>query len=131
MPLRALCLSDLHRDLAAARRLGAKALAGGVQLVLSAGDLGVDGTNDAAVYEALGRGGVPVLSVPGTMTATRTMTASWRAWAGPTCMVESWSETAGGSPGSGCGGGMAPPRRRPLRTSKRSSSDSRAFPRGA
>lgn len=65
VPLRALCLSDLHRDLAAARRLGARTLSGGIELVLSAGDLGVDGENDRAVYEALGAGGLPVLAVPG------------------------------------------------------------------
>jgi uncharacterized protein len=65
MPLRALCLSDVHRDLAAARRLGASALAGGIDVVLSAGDLGVDGTSDRAVYEAIGHAGVPVLSIPG------------------------------------------------------------------
>jgi Icc-related predicted phosphoesterase len=65
MPLRALCASDLHGDVAAARRVGARALAGGIELVLSAGDLGVDGSNDVAVYEALARGGVPILSVPG------------------------------------------------------------------
>ncbi|ACG75174.1 metallophosphoesterase [Anaeromyxobacter sp. K] len=63
--MRILCLSDVHRDLAAARRLGAMALAGGIDLVVSGGDLGVDGANDRAVYEALSRSGVPVLSVPG------------------------------------------------------------------
>lgn len=40
------------------------ALTCGIDVVRSAGDLGVDGANDAAVYEALGRAGVPVLSVP-------------------------------------------------------------------
>jgi Icc-related predicted phosphoesterase len=63
--LRALCLSDLHLDLASAARLGARALGGGIGLVLSAGDLGLDGKNDRSVYAALARAGVPVLSVPG------------------------------------------------------------------
>lgn len=63
--LRALCLSDLHLDLAAATRLGARALGGGIGLVLSAGDLGLDGNTDRSVYAALARAGVPVLSVPG------------------------------------------------------------------
>lgn len=63
--MRILCLSDLHGDLAAARRLGGTALAGGIDLVVSCGDLGLDGANDPAVYAALARAGVPVLSVPG------------------------------------------------------------------
>jgi uncharacterized protein len=63
--MRILCLSDLHGDLAAARRLGGAALAGGIDLVVSCGDLGVDGANDPAVYGAIARGGVPVLAVPG------------------------------------------------------------------
>jgi uncharacterized protein len=65
MPLRCLCLSDLHLDAAAARRLGGAALTGNFDVVLSAGDLGLDGKNDPAVYEAISRGLVPVLSVPG------------------------------------------------------------------
>jgi hypothetical protein len=36
-------------DWAAARRLGAQALVGGIDLILSACDLGVDETNDRAV----------------------------------------------------------------------------------
>jgi Icc-related predicted phosphoesterase len=63
--MRALCLSDVHRDVSAARRLGATALVGGIDLILSAGDLGVDGANDAAVCELLSSAGVPVFSVPG------------------------------------------------------------------
>ncbi len=39
-------------DVSAARRLGAATLTGGIELVLSAGDLGLDGVNDRAVYEA-------------------------------------------------------------------------------
>src|SRR5689334_11096595 len=63
--MRILCLSDVHADVGAARRLGATTLTGGIELVLSAGDLGLDGANDRAVYEAIGKGSVPVLSVPG------------------------------------------------------------------
>jgi Icc-related predicted phosphoesterase len=65
MTLRCLCLSDVHLDVSAARRLGGTALTGNIDVVLSAGDLGLDGTNEPAVYEALGKAGVPVLSVPG------------------------------------------------------------------
>jgi uncharacterized protein len=63
--VRAFCLSDVHADVSAARKLGAATLTGGIELVLSAGDLGLDGVNDRAVYEAVGRHSVPVLSVPG------------------------------------------------------------------
>ncbi|MFL5302209.1 MAG: metallophosphoesterase family protein [Anaeromyxobacteraceae bacterium] len=63
--MRILCLSDVHADVGAARRLGATTLTGGIELVVSAGDLGLDGANDRAVYEAIGKGSVPVLSVPG------------------------------------------------------------------
>jgi hypothetical protein len=65
MTLRCLCGSDVHLDVSAARRLGGTALTGNIDVVLSAGDLGLDGTNEPAVYEALGKAGVPVLSVPG------------------------------------------------------------------
>lgn len=65
MRLRALCLSDVHSDVAAARRLAAMAVSERVDVVLSAGDLGLDGVNDKNVYEALARADVGVLSVPG------------------------------------------------------------------
>lgn len=65
MRLRLLCLSDVHSDVAAARRLGAVARAADLDAVVSAGDLGLDGVNDRNVYEAVSHGGVPVLSVPG------------------------------------------------------------------
>jgi Icc-related predicted phosphoesterase len=60
-----LCFSDLHLDGAAARRLAARALVGNLDLVVSAGDLGLDGVHDREIYEVLAKSGVPVLAVPG------------------------------------------------------------------
>ena len=60
-----LCFSDLHLDLATARRLSARALAGNFDLLVSAGDLGLDGVHDRDLYDMLAKPGVPVLAVPG------------------------------------------------------------------
>ncbi len=60
-----LCFSDLHLDITAAKRIAARALVGNFDLLVSAGDLGLDGVHDREVYEALAKPGVPVLAVPG------------------------------------------------------------------
>ena len=60
-----LCFSDLHLDIAAARRIAARALVGNFALFVSAGDLGLDGAHDKEIYEVLAKPGVPVLAVPG------------------------------------------------------------------
>ncbi len=60
-----LCFSDLHLDIAAARRLAGSALVGNFDLIVSAGDLGLDGVHDGEIHEVLAKQGVPVLAVPG------------------------------------------------------------------
>ena len=63
--LQILCFSDLHLDLAAARRVAAKAPVGNIDLLVSAGDLGLDGVHDPDLYRMLAKSGVPVLAIPG------------------------------------------------------------------
>ena len=63
--LKLLCFSDLHLDLAAARRIAAKALVGNIDLLESAGDLGLNGVPDPELYRVLAKPGVPVLAIPG------------------------------------------------------------------
>ena len=60
-----LCFSDLHRDLAAARRLAGLALSGRYTLLVSAGDLGMDGVHEPGLTTLIAKGGTEVLSVPG------------------------------------------------------------------
>ncbi|MFT3912583.1 MAG: metallophosphoesterase [Anaeromyxobacteraceae bacterium] len=60
-----LCFSDLHRDLAAARRLAGLALGGRYAFLISAGDLGVDGVHEPGLTSLIAKGGTEILSVPG------------------------------------------------------------------
>ncbi len=65
MSLALFCFSDLHNDLGAARRLTGEALVANVDLLVSAGDLAVDGEHRREIYEAFAWAERPVLSVPG------------------------------------------------------------------
>ncbi len=65
MAMRLLLFSDLHHDLAAARRLGATALAGGISALVCAGDLGLDLEQLPAIYGPFRACGLPAFSVPG------------------------------------------------------------------
>lgn len=65
MPLRLFCFSDLHCDIAAARRLAGEALVGNMDLLVSAGDLAVNGRHLREVYAAFAWADRPVLAVPG------------------------------------------------------------------
>jgi len=65
MAIRLLLFSDLHRDVAAAKRLGADAVASNASALVCAGDLGLDGVSEPALYEPFRACGLPVYSVPG------------------------------------------------------------------
>jgi len=65
MALRLFAFSDLHNDLAAARRVAGQALGANATALISAGDLGVDGVQSPGLYTAFRYVGAPVLAVPG------------------------------------------------------------------
>ena len=63
--MRLFCFSDLHNDLGAGKRLGGEALVANVDLLISAGDLAVDGRHDPQLYRELAWAGRPVFAIPG------------------------------------------------------------------
>jgi Icc-related predicted phosphoesterase len=63
--VRVLCFSDLHSSVAAAKRLADRAVAEGVDAMVSAGDLATDEVHEPALYEALAVAGRPIFAVRG------------------------------------------------------------------
>jgi uncharacterized protein len=63
--LRLLCFSDLHLDVAAARRLASRGLAEQVDFLVSAGDLALDEQHSPELYDAFASVLRPILAVPG------------------------------------------------------------------